>query len=92
MTDEYDFGFSSCTEEEIVEFEFYKKARVELDQDLDYYKGMLKAQTEKTENIYKAILPLLDNLSKDSDKSPYIHWPDRAKKIEEFKQKLKEML
>jgi hypothetical protein len=34
------------------------------------------------------VLPLLNNLAKDADKNAYIHWPNRATKIEEFKKKL----
>jgi hypothetical protein len=42
----------------------------------------------KAEQIYKMVLPLLNNLAKDADKNAYIHWPNRAAKIEEFKKKL----
>ena len=41
--------------------------------------------------MYNMIVPLLDNLAKDPDKS-YIYWPDRQKKIAAFKQKLKEVI
>lgn len=49
--------------------------------------GQLKAET-----MYKMILPLLNNLAKDADKNAYIHWPNRASKIEEFKKKLSSIL
>jgi hypothetical protein len=47
---------------------------------------------QKAEAIYKMILPLLNNLAKDADKNAYIHWPDRAVKIEQFKKKLQSVL
>jgi hypothetical protein len=46
----------------------------------------------KAELMYKMVLPLLNNLSKDADKNAYIHWPNRATKIEEFKKKLASIL
>jgi len=46
----------------------------------------------KAELMYKMVLPLLNNLSKDADKNAYIHWPNRATKIEEFKKKLSSIL
>ena len=47
---------------------------------------------QKAEAIYKLILPLLNNLVKDADKNAYIHWPNRAEKIEAFKKKLNTIL
>jgi hypothetical protein len=46
----------------------------------------------KAEQIYKMVLPLLNNLAKDADKNAYIHWPNRATKIEEFKKKLQSII
>lgn len=47
---------------------------------------------QKAETMYKAIVPLLNNLAKDSEKNAYIHWPDRKAKIEAFKKKLEQIL
>lgn len=46
----------------------------------------------KADAMYKAIIPLLNNLAKDSDKNAYIHWPNRKEKIESFKKKLEQIL
>lgn len=43
---------------------------------------------DKAQGIYNMILPLLNNLMTNPEKE-YIHWPDRVKKIEAFKAKLK---
>ena len=43
---------------------------------------------DKAQGIYNMILPLLNNLMANPEKE-YIHWPDRVKKIEAFKAKLK---
>ncbi len=37
------------------------------------------------------IIPLLNNLAKDPDKE-YIHWPNRTKKIEEFRKKIDKLI
>lgn len=51
---------------------------------LDDYKTRL-------EKLYKAVIPLLNNLAKDAKINPYIHWPDREEKIEQFKKKLEDI-
>ena len=47
---------------------------------------------QKAELMYKMVLPLLNNLAKDADKNAYIHWPNRATKIEEFRKKLQAII
>ena len=46
----------------------------------------------KASRIYKMIVPLLNNLAKDADTREYIHWPNRATKIQEFHDKLEAIL
>jgi hypothetical protein len=46
---------------------------------------------DKAQGIYNMILPLLNNLMTNPEKE-YIHWPDRVKKIEAFKAKLKKYI
>ena len=48
------------------------------------------AQT-KAQQIYDAIMPLLNNLKQNPDK-PNIVWPDRVKKIDNFIKKLDNIL
>lgn len=76
------------------------KASFELDEDFDFgfttvsedifqqAEATVQEGTAKAEAMYKAILPLLNNLAKDADKNAYIHWPNRVEKIEAFKKKL----
>lgn len=45
----------------------------------------------KAETMYKMIMPLLNNLKKNPDK-PNIVWPDREKKIDQFIEKLDNVL
>lgn len=51
-----------------------------------------QVSNDKAEKMYKLIMPLLKNLEKDSDKNPYIHWPNRKEKIREFIKKLDAVL
>jgi hypothetical protein len=67
--DDFDFGFTTSSEEEIKQ-EGNDKARA----------------------MYDAIMPLLKNLQKDSDKNPIINWPNRGKKIDQFITKLNKIL
>lgn len=48
------------------------------------------ATKNKSEMLYKAILPLLAKLKQDTEKD-YIYWPNRLPKVEEFEQKLKKI-
>lgn len=75
MEDEYDFGFSSVSKEEMME---------------PVTKAITTADT-KVDAMYKMILPLLNNLSKDADRNEYIHWPNRKEKIEGFIKKLNQV-
>jgi len=46
---------------------------------------------ERLDRLYNAILPFLDNLCKNPDKST-IHWPNRVEKIRDYKNKLKQIV
>lgn len=49
---------------------------------------ILGSDTEKAQKMYDLIMPFLNNLKKDSETSPVIHWPNRAKAIDDFIAKL----
>lgn len=74
--DDFDFGFTSASEDEIVAPIVVNNNEIEV----KYQKIIDK--------MLKAINPLLNNLAKDADTKDYIHWPNRKQKIEEFKNKL----
>ena len=77
-----------------------EKTSFELDDDFDFgfttvsedvfqqAEAVVQEGSAKAEAMYKAVLPLLNNLIKDADKNAYIHWPNRAEKIEAFKKRL----
>ena len=72
MDEDFDFGFTSTTTEDIAAPIVVSKTN---------------KSDEVIDKLLKAIIPLLDNLDKDADKD-VIHWPNRAEKIEEFRKKL----
>ena len=78
--DNFDFGFTAVDENEL---EVVSKVH----QEANEAAANEQITEEKLNRMYNAILPLLENLKKDSDKD-YILWPDRVAKIEAFKNKL----
>lgn len=86
LDDAYDdFGFSTISEDEL------KSKEIKLAQDAK--EASRKAEEveqtykKKVEQLYKAIIPLLNNLKKDPDKE-YLYWPNRVEKIDEFIKKI----
>lgn len=80
--EDFDFGFSFADDATQIRIEV---DRLEAEQQTSQQK--IDDLTDRLHKLHAAILPLLDNLSRDADK-PSIHWPDRAAKIEAYKKKL----
>jgi len=72
----FDFGFTAVTEDEL---EVVQQAAAQVQET----SASASDYQERLENLYNAIIPLLQNLKKNPEKS-YIHWPNRSAKIEEF--------
>lgn len=81
---DFDFGFTTVTAGELEEV---RAVTAEVQQ----LEGESKLWKDKANNIYNAVLPLLNNLASDPEKD-YIYWPERTEKIDQFKLKLKEIL
>ena len=82
---ENDFGFSLVSEAELKKHEEMLKKKVE-----EHSKIVAKTTTDLTDKLHglrDMIMPLLNNLSKDPDKT-YILWPDRSEKIKAFIKKV----
>ena len=76
MNDMFDFGFTAVDEHE-----------------LDAVKEVSQTATsteERLNNLYNAIVPLLNNLKKNPEKD-YILWPDRLAKVEAFEDHLQKI-
>ena len=89
--DDFDFGFSAVDENELDSIKELEAKAQTLAEKAAQNEQLGAMVNEKLKKMYNMIVPLLDNLAKDPDKS-YIYWPDRQKKIAAFKQKLREVI
>lgn len=89
--EDFDFGFSIVNEEELDVVQSIKQEIASSSSTLEEWKSQAEEWQEKAMAIYKSVLPLLNNLCAEKDKS-YIYWPDRDDKIEQFKLRLNKIL
>lgn len=80
--EDFDFGFSFAEDTSQIRVEVN---RLEAEQQTQ--QQIIDDLTDRLQRLHAAIVPLLDNLSRDPDK-PSIHWPDRTVKIEAYRKKL----
>lgn len=86
-------------EDKIEEFDFgFSFADDEIEEVKENFQAVIRDDKEKIEELenrlnllYSSIIPFLDNLCKNPEKST-IHWPNRVEKIQEYKQKLKQIV
>ena len=88
--DLFDFGFTAVDEHELeaVQKEQAKAATI----GTEAAKAAESARTnqKQLDDLYNAIVPLLNNLKKNPQKE-YILWPNRLKKVEEFETHLQKI-
>lgn len=91
--DGWDFGFSTVSEEELEQLTMQAVEEGKKELESEYSKKIATAEKtigyyqEKLLVVEKMIMPLLNNLASNPEKS-YIYWPDRQKKIAQFRQML----
>lgn len=85
MTEDYsfDFGFTAVDEDEL-------EAVQKLEQEKSSASVEALGIQERLDVLYSSVLPLLNNLAANPDKS-YIYLSNRLDKIEEFRDKLTEI-
>lgn len=83
MTELFDFGFTAVDEEELQAVQKTQALATDAEQ-------AAQSTQEKLDNLYNAIVPLLNNLKKNPEKE-YILWPDRLKKVEAFEDHLQKI-
>lgn len=86
IPDNFDFGFSFATEEELSQPKV-QTVQTELD-DVAQTKEKLE---KKIQTLEKMIMPLLENLKKDPDKE-YVKWPNRTEQINKFIQSIQKVI
>ena len=81
--DLFDFGFTAVDEDELeaVQKVTQKAAAVE---------STATTTQEKLDKLYNAVMPLLNNLKKNTEKE-YILWPNRLSKVEAFEDHLQKI-
>tara|TARA_R110000803_G_scaffold151130_1_gene216301 strand:- start:1021 stop:1269 length:249 start_codon:yes stop_codon:yes gene_type:complete len=72
MSDIFDFGFTAVDEDEL---EVVQRGSAAVES--------AKSTQDKLDQMYNAIVPLLNNLKANPEKD-YILWPNRLKKVEQF--------
>lgn len=74
--DMFDFGFTAVDEDELEAVQKVSETATSVE--------------ERLNNLYNAIVPLLNNLKKNPEKD-YILWPNRLAKVEEFETHLQKI-
>lgn len=84
--EEFDFGFSFVDEE----YEEVKEASNKLQTEYTSTIGQVEDLQTRVDLLYRSILPFLDNLCKNPEKTTIL-WPNRVEKIEQFKKRLRQI-
>ena len=85
--DTFDFGFSAVDENELEAVTKVESKLQETSSTVAAATAQQKAIQAKLDQMYNAVIPLLNNLQKNPEKE-YIFWPDRHNKVEQFRDKL----
>ena len=88
---EFDFGFSLVDEKELDAVQSATKELETISSSSAEWQAQAEEWQAKAQTLYQAVIPLLENLSKNEDKE-YIYWPNRSEKISQFKLKLNQVL
>ncbi len=72
----FDFGFTAVDEDEL--------------EAVQKVSATASSAEERLNNLYNAIVPLLNNLKANPEKD-YILWPNRLAKVEQFEDHLQEI-
>jgi chromosome segregation ATPase len=84
---DFDFGFSFVDEN----YEEVKETKDNLTKEYNDSRQQIEDLQRRLEMMHNSIVPFLDNLCKNPEKSTIL-WPNRVEKIEAYKVKLKKIL
>lgn len=85
LNEDDDFGFSLVDEAELKRQEELLKKQLE--QQTKVVAKTEKEYADKLHGLRAMVMPLLNNLAKDPEKT-YVFWPDRAAKMKAFIEKV----
>lgn len=83
----FDFGFSFVDED----YEEVKEVNNKLNQEYTNSQQEVEDLRARLDLMYNSIVPFLDNLCKNPEKSTIL-WPNRVEKIQAYKLKLKSIV
>jgi len=83
MSELFDFGFTAVDEDELSAVQQTATLASDAEQ-------LATTTQERLDNLYNAIVPLLNNLKKNPEKE-YILWPNRLAKVDEFETHLQKI-
>lgn len=90
IDDIFDFGFTAVDENELEIVQKEQKKTAEVGSEAARAAEAARGNKDKLDNLYNAIVPLLNNLKKNPEKE-YILWPDRLSKVEAFEDHLQKI-
>lgn len=80
---DFDFGFSFVDED----YEEVKETQIKLVEENTATKEQIEDLQQRVELLYNSILPFLNNLCKNPEKTTIL-WPNRVEKINQYKDQL----
>lgn len=84
---EFDFGFSFVDED----YEEVKEVNTKLNKEYADSQEKIDDLQRRLNTLHSAIVPFLDNLCKNPEKSTIL-WPNRVEKIQAYKKKLQQIV
>ena len=88
--DLFDFGFTAVDEDELEAVQKEQQRAATIGTEAAKAAEAAKSNQKQLDDLYNAIVPLLNNLKKNPQKE-YILWPNRLKKVEEFESHLQKI-
>ena len=83
----FDFGFTAVDEDELDVVQKQQQQTAAMREGVEAAASAASQTQERLDNLYNAIIPLLNNLKKNPDKD-YILWPNRLEKVDQFEDHL----
>ena len=88
--DLFDFGFTAVDEGELEAVQKEQQKSATIGTEAAKAAEAARSNQKQLDDLYNAIVPLLNNLKKNPQKE-YILWPNRLKKVEEFETHLQKI-
>lgn len=85
--EEFDFGFSFVDED----YEEVKEVNTKLNKEYADSQEKIDDLQRRLNILHSSIIPFLDNLCKNPEKSTIL-WPNRVEKIQAYKKKLQQIV